>query len=187
MNQLASAGQLRASFVRWALFTVPLCVLLGFLSGQAGGPDSLWFQSLEKPSIYPPPATFGIVWTILYVMIGLSLALICAAWGARGRVAALVVFAVHFALNLAWTPVFFGAQMLTGGLVVIVAVVVTLSVVTRLFWKIRPLAGALLLPYLAWELFAAVLNWRFLVLNPEADGGLSGADETRPERVRIAD
>ena len=52
---LASRGQLRASFLRWALFTVPLCVLLGFLSGQLGSPDTAWFQSLVKPGIYPEP------------------------------------------------------------------------------------------------------------------------------------
>ena len=76
MNMLASRGQLRASFLRWALFTVPLCVLLGFLSGQLGSPDTAWFQSLVKPGIYPEPKWFGIVWTILYVMIGFALALV---------------------------------------------------------------------------------------------------------------
>ncbi|MEC8179433.1 MAG: TspO/MBR family protein, partial [Pseudomonadota bacterium] len=117
MTMLASRGQLRASFIRWALFTVPLIVLLGFLAGQAGGPDTPWFQELDKPGIYPPPATFGIVWTILYVMVGFALALICAAWGARGRTLALIVFAVHFAFNLAWTPVFFGMQEITSALI----------------------------------------------------------------------
>ena len=116
MNMLASRGQLRASFLRWALFTVPLCVLLGFLSGQLGSPDTAWFQSLVKPGIYPEPKWFGIVWTILYVMIGFALALVASAWGARGRTAALWVFAVHFALNLAWSYVFFGAQQISGAL-----------------------------------------------------------------------
>ena len=125
MTMLASRGQLRASFIRWALFTVPLIVLLGFLAGQAGGPDSLWFQTLDKPAIYPPPATFGIVWSILYVMVGFALALICAAWGARGRTLALIVFAVHFAFNLAWTPVFFGMQEITGALIVLGLVIAT--------------------------------------------------------------
>ena len=59
---------------------------------------------------------------------------------------------------------------------------VTLLVVVALFWKVRRLAGMLLLPYLAWVLFATLLNWQFLQLNPAADGGLPG-DE--PERVRI--
>lgn len=182
MNVLASRGQLRASFIRWALFTVPLCVLLGFLSGQLGGPDSYWFQALEKPGIYPPPATFGIVWTILYVMIGLAVALVCAAWGARGRGIALTAFVVHFLLNLAWTPVFFGMKELTFALAVLIAIDVTLLIVIALFWKVRQLAAILLLPYLAWVLFATVLNWQFVQLNPDADGGaVSGGSE----RVRI--
>lgn len=182
MNTLASRGQLRASFLRWALFTVPLCVLLGFAAGQFGGPGSEWFQALEKPGIYPPPATFGIVWTFLYIMIGISVALICAAWGARGRTTALIVFAVHFALNFAWSPVFFGAKEITAALALMVAIDVTLLVVIALFWRIRALAGALLLPYLAWVLFATVLNFQFLQLNPNADGGNIGG---AVDRVRI--
>ena len=182
MNVLASRGQLRASFFRWALFLVPLCVLLGFLAGQLGSPDTMWFQSLEKPGIYPPPATFGIVWTILYAMIGLAAALVCAAWGARGRTAALAAFAVHFLLNLAWTPVFFGLQQIAAALVLLGLVVVTLLVVIVLFWKVRPLAGALLLPYLAWVCFATVLNFQFLQLNPNADDMKT---DGAVERVRI--
>ena len=185
MNMLASRGQLRASFIRWALFTVPLIVLLGFLAGQSSGPDTAWFAGLDKPAIYPPPAAFGIVWTILYVMVGLALALVCAAWGARGRTLALTVFAIHFVFNLAWTPVFFGMQQIAGGLLVIGLVALTLIAVIVLFWRIRRLAGVLLLPYLAWVLFAFALNYQFLQLNPEADG--TGSDETggAVERVRI--
>ena len=184
MNMLASRGQLRASFIRWALFTVPLCVLLGFLAGQLGGPDTQWFTGLEKPAIYPPPATFGIVWTILYAMIGLALALVCSAWGARGRKLAIGAFVVHFALNLAWTPTFFAAQEIAAALVVLLLIDVTLLVVIVLFWNVRRAAGMLLLPYLAWVLFATVLNWQFWQLNPDADGGGAGSAQ---ERVRIAD
>jgi translocator protein len=182
MNMLASRGQLRASFIRWALFTVPLVVLLGFLGGQMGGPDTAWFQALEKPSIYPEPKWFGIVWSVLYVMIGLALALVASAWGARGRTAALWVFVVHFAFNLSWTWVFFGSQQITGGLIVLVLVALTLLAVIALFWRVRKLAGVLLLPYLAWVLFATALNYQFLQLNPEADGGNT---EGAVERVRI--
>ncbi|WP_421992083.1 TspO/MBR family protein [Qipengyuania sp.] len=182
MNMLASRGQLRASFIRWALFTVPLVVLLGFLGGQMGGPDTAWFQALEKPSIYPEPKWFGIVWSVLYVMIGLALALVASAWGARGRTAALWVFVVHFALNLSWTWVFFGSQQITGGLIVLILVALTLLAVIALFWRVRKLAGVLLLPYLAWVLFATALNYQFLQLNPEADVGNT---EGAVERVRI--
>ncbi|MFK4002592.1 TspO/MBR family protein [Qipengyuania sp. NPDC077563] len=183
MNMLASHAQLRASFLRWSLFLVPLCVLLGFVSGQIGpGADSAWFQALEKPPIFPEPKWFAIVWSILFVMIGLSVALVAAAWGARGRKAALWVFAVHFALTLAWTPTFFAAQQITAALVVIGLIVLTLLAVIALFWKVRRAAALLLLPYLAWVCFAALLNYQFLRLNPEADGA-GGGDAI--ERVRI--
>ena len=76
MSELASSGQLRAAFLRWTLFLVPGIVLLGFLSGAVGrgGLGDPWFDRLVKPSIYPPPATFGIVWSVLYIMMGLALA-----------------------------------------------------------------------------------------------------------------
>ncbi|MEO9462638.1 MAG: TspO/MBR family protein [Marinomonas sp.] len=171
MNFIASKGQLRASFFRWALFTVPLIVLLGFVAGTSGGPDTAWFADLTKPSIFPPPAAFGIVWTILYIMIGIALALVCSAWGARGRGLAIILFAVHFLFNLAWTPVFFAMQDIQNALYVIIGVVVTLLPVIWAFWRVRKLAAFLLLPYLAWVAFATLLNYEFLQQNP--DGGHS--------------
>ena len=169
MTALASRGQLRASLLRWSLFTVPACVLLGFLSGYLfqSGPENPWFAILEKPAIYPPPSLFGIVWTILYVMMGFALAMVCAAWGAKGRTLAIVLFAVQFALNLAWTPVFFGAQEIGGALIVIAALDLALIATIAAFWRVRRLAAVLLLPYLAWALFATLLNWQFLQMNPD--------------------
>ncbi len=175
MNVIASRSQLRASLFRWSLFTVPAIVLLGFLAGQLGSPNTDWFRNLVKPDIFPPPAAFGIVWTILYAMIGFSLALVCSAWGARGRGIAIGLFAVHFILNLAWTPVFFGSKNIEGGLVVIGLVVVTLLVVIAAFWRVRRSAGLLLLPYLAWVMFATVLNYEFLRANPDGGHGSYGA------------
>lgn len=166
MNVIASRSQLRASLFRWLLFTVPLILLLGFVAGQLGSPNSLWFQSLVKPAIYPEPATFGIVWTILYTMIGISLAFVCSSWGARGRGIAIGLFAVHFIFNLAWTPVFFGNQNIQGGLIVLGIVDVTLIAVIAAFWRVRRLAAVLLLPYLAWVGFATLLNYEFLQANP---------------------
>jgi benzodiazapine receptor len=171
MNIIASRSQLRASFLRWALVTVPAVMLLGFLAGRlGGGPDTLWFQSLVKPSIFPPPVWFGIVWSALYLMLGFALALICAAWGARGRGLAIAVFVVQFVVNMAWTPVFFGANQITNALILISVLDVLVIVTIVLFWRVRKSAALLMLPYLAWILFATVLNYEFLRLNPEADG-----------------
>lgn len=170
MNFLASKAQLRASFLRWSLFLVPLIVLLGFTFGRVfGGPDTVWFESLTKPAIFPPPAVFGIAWAIFYVIIGFSLALVVSAWGAYGRALAVGLFTLHFVFNLAWTPVFFGAQNMVGGLIVLGAAIVTLLAVLWAFWRVRKLAAWLLVPYFGWLCFASALNYQFIVENP--DGG----------------
>lgn len=186
MNQLASSGQLRASFLRWALVLVPLVVLLGFLSGQAAGsgPGNPWFDDLAKPGIYPPPATFGIVWTVLYVLIGIAAAMIGAARGAAGRGLALTLFAVQLLLNLAWSPVFFGLHQISSALYLIVALDLAVLATVIAFWRVRHQAGLLLLPYLAWVCFATVLNWQFLQLNPDADGA-AGASAGAVTRMQL--
>lgn len=171
MNRLASPAQLRASFLRWALFAVPLVVLLGYLSGKLAGSsaDDPWFAALEKPAIYPPPIAFPLVWGVLYVLMGIALALVCSAWGARYRLPAILAFAIQFALNLAWSPLFFGRHDITGALYVLGGLAVALLLTVVLFWKVRSAAAWLLMPYLGWVLFAGVLNWQVLQLNPEAD------------------
>jgi tryptophan-rich sensory protein len=172
MNRLASPAQLRASYLRWALFLVPLIVLLGLLSGRVSGStaDSPWFAALTKPAIFPPPLVFPIVWTTLYVLMGLALALVCTAWGARWRGPAIGAFVLQLLVNLAWSPVFFGRHEIALGLYVILALDVLVIVTLWLFWKVRRAAVWLMLPYLAWILFATVLNWQFLRLNPDLDG-----------------
>jgi benzodiazapine receptor len=172
MNRLASPAQLRASFFRWSLFVVPAILLLGFLSGKLGGAmaDSPWFMALRKPATFPPPATFGIAWTALYAMMGLAFALVCAAWGARFRGAAIMGFVIQLAINLAWTPVFFAMHQMSWALAILLALDVAVLLTTALFWRVRRLAGWLMVPYVLWILFATVLNWQFLELNPEADG-----------------
>ena len=171
MNRLASPAQLRASFVRWALFLVPAVLLLGFLSGRFGGQaQDPWFLALEKPAILPPPAIFGVVWPTLYVLMGFAAAMICAAWGSRYRLPAILAFAVQLLINLSWSPMFFGQHEITLGLYIILLLDVALIATIVLFWKVRRAAALLLLPYLAWILFASVLNYEFLRLNPDADG-----------------
>ncbi|MFA6219569.1 MAG: tryptophan-rich sensory protein [Erythrobacter sp.] len=182
MNMLASRGQLRASFIRWALFCVPLVVLLGVLAAALGNPNSAWLQTLSMPEGLPDPARFDLAWKGLCVVVGLALTLVASAWGARGRAVALWAFAVHFALSLAWLPTFFTAHQLTLGLGLLVLVDLTLLAVLVLFWTVRRAAALLLLPYLAWVLFMTLLNYQLLQLNPDADGA---GDAGQIERVRI--
>ncbi len=176
MNVIASPAQLRASFLRWALFLVPLIVLIGFAAGQLGGPDTAWFAGLEKPAIYPPPVAFGIVWSVLFVTIGLALAMVASAWGAHGRGAALIAFGIHFLVTQSWTAVFFGMQDMISALMVLGFGVASLMIALALVWRVRRGAALLLVPYLAWLCFASALNYQFIAENPDGgDRGASGA------------
>jgi benzodiazapine receptor len=171
LGSIASKGQLRMSFVRWAAFVVPLVLLLGFLSGRsvAAGNENAWYVALAKPSFTPPGWVFPVAWTILYVLIGFALAIALSARGAALRTAGVVLFAVQFALNLAWTPLFFGAHKVGAALFVIM-LILALSIATAwVFSRFRPAAAALMLPYIAWLAFAGVLNWQIVRMNPNAE------------------
>jgi benzodiazapine receptor len=172
MQEIASSAQLRASVMRWALFTVPLCMGLGFLSARGAGSvaTNAWFETLEKPDIYPPAIVFPIVWSALYALMGFALALIASARGARGRGIAIVLFVMQLVVNLSWSPVLFAAHRITLALWIIFALIVLVMLTIAFAWRVRRTAAVLLLPYLAWICFASVLNLQLLELNPGADG-----------------
>ncbi len=171
MSEIASKGQLRAGFLRWAVVTVPLILLLGFASGRMVpvGSENRWYQLLTLPAVRPPDWAFGVVWTILYILLGLALAMILNARGAAGRGIAVALFAVQLLLNLAWTPLFFGAHQVSAALVLILALFALAMATTFAFGRIRPLAAWLLVPYLAWLATASALNWQIDRLNPHAE------------------
>jgi len=149
-----------------ALGLVVLVNVVGAVPAVLGGPDSEWFATLAKPAFYPPSATFGIVWTLLFTLLGIALFLVVRdGFDDRSVTLAVGLFVVQMALNVAWTPTFFAARSLTGGLVIIVALLVVLLPTTWAFARVDRRAAALLVPYLAWVAFAALLNYRFIVLN----------------------
>jgi tryptophan-rich sensory protein len=158
--------------MRWSLFTVPIVFGLGFLSSRISdaGPSNPWFAALMKPALYPPPATFGIVWSVLYVLLGVALAMVASARGAPGRGLAIGVFAAQFLLNLTWSPMFFALHRMSVALAILGVMIVLTAIMVLLFRRVRPVAAALVLPYFAWICFASVLNYQFLSMNPEADG-----------------
>jgi tryptophan-rich sensory protein len=138
-------------------------LVVGAIGGLVTAPQiTSWYRTLEKPSWNPPDAIFGPVWSSLYLLMGVALVLARRADPERSeRVAR--IFGLQLALNLAWSLVFFGRRDIQGGLVVIVLLWAAIAATIVEFWRKRPLAGALLLPYLAWVTFATVLNaeiWR---------------------------
>jgi len=177
MTGIASRGQLRMSFLRTALMIVPLILLLGTLSGWLSGSGSGngWYRALVKPGFTPPGPAFGLAWTLLYILMGTALAMIVFARGATGRRLAIGLFAVQFVLNLAWSPTFFAAHRVGAAFWLILAILVAAVATTVMFFRIRPRAGWLMLPYIAWLGFAAVLDHRIDRLNPDAEHRGSGS------------
>ncbi|MBB4085798.1 TspO/MBR family protein [Sphingomonas carotinifaciens] len=165
------------SFLRWAIVTVPGVLLLGFASGRSvpSGSENGWYVALTKPELTPPGWVFPVAWTTLYILLGLALAVVLNARGARGRGVAVGLFAVQLALNLAWTPTFFGAHRVTLAFAIIVAMLLASIATTFAFARIRRVAAWLMLPYLVWISFAGVLTWSIGRLNPGADTLVPGA------------
>ena len=161
---------------RLALITVPVLVLAGSASGwlSNSGYGNPWFDALEKPSFMPPGWLFGVAWTILYALMGASLALILAEPASDLKRVALTLFFTQLALNFAWSPVFFGAHDIKLALAMILVMLLIALIAASLFRRIRPLAGWLLLPYLLWLCFATALNNGIDRLNPGASESLLG-------------
>lgn len=168
---IASKDQLRMSFLRWAVVAVPAVLLLGFASGRAvpSGSENSWYQALAKPALTPPNWAFPVAWTTIYILLGLALALVLNARGARGRRVAASLFALTFILTLIWTPMFFGAHRVGAATALIGAMLLVGIATAFAFARIRPLAAWLLVPYLVWISFAGVLSWRIGQLNPDAE------------------
>ena len=144
---------------------VPLAV--GGLSGfaTARGVDT-WYPTLAKPSFNPPAWVFGPTWTLLYVLMGVALFLV---WrqglDTQGVKLALTVFAVQLVLNALWSIIFFGMQSPAWAFVEIILLWLAIVATLWAFWRVMPAAGWLLVPYLAWVSFAAVLNGSIWILN----------------------
>lgn len=150
---------------------VLICVLVIPALGAVGGIVTSsniagWYEGLQKPAGTPPNWVFGPVWTLLYVLIGISLALIWdRAPSGPTKNQALVIFAVQMVLNLVWTPVFFGAHLVLAALVIIALLWFAILMTILAFRKLNRTAAWLLVPYLIWVSYASYLNAGILWLN----------------------
>lgn len=124
-----------------------------------------WYPSLIKPSFSPPNWVFGPVWTALYTMMAVAAWLVLRSAEKRQLQVPMVLFGVQLALNLAWSILFFGLRRPDLGMVDIVLLWLAILATTLTFWRIKPIAGALLIPYLLWVSFAAALNFELWRLN----------------------
>jgi tryptophan-rich sensory protein len=124
-----------------------------------------WYAALDRPNWAPPDAVFGPVWTLLYALMAIAAWLVWRAPPSSDTRRALALYSAQLALNLLWSALFFGLRRPAWALVEIFALWSAIAMTTIAFWRVRRLAGALLLPYLAWVSFAVALNAAFWWLN----------------------
>lgn len=159
--------KLRSDDIVKLALSVIICMIPAFIGAMINARAiSTWYAFTNKPSFSPPDWVFGPVWTALYILMAIALFLI---WRLGrdfpGVKAALWAFAVQLLLNGLWTPVFFGLRSPLGGLVVIGLLWVSILITIIKFFPLSRTAGMLLIPYLTWVSFAAVLNAEFYILN----------------------
>ena len=166
----------RANWWKTALVCIVAIELLGGASGwiSNSGYGNAWFDALQKPSFMPPGWAFGVVWPILYALQGIALAIILAEPESPRRKTALTLFFVQLALNLAWSPIFFAGHDIRLANLVIFAMAGVAAAAAGQFLRIRKVAGLLVVPYLAWLVFAGTLNSTIGSLNPGAGVSLIG-------------
>lgn len=124
-----------------------------------------WYATLAKPTWTPPNQVFAPVWTLLYVLMAVAAWMVWKQDASRIAWLPLGAFALQLVLNAAWSWCFFGLHRPDLALLDIAALWLALAATVALFWAVRPLAGALLLPYLAWVTFASALNGAVWWLN----------------------
>ena len=161
-----SRTQQAIGFIGW--------LLLSFIAAAVGARASVqaatFYQQLAQPTWAPPASVFGPVWSLLYALMGIAAWLIWRGGGWRRQRGALTLFVLQLAVNALWSWLFFGWHR--GAFAFADIVLLWLLIVSTLigFWRVRPLAGALLVPYLCWVSFAAALNFTVWQLNPQILG-----------------
>lgn len=147
----------------WAvlLVSVVACVVLGALSGMTASVSS-GYSGLEMPPLSPPGIVFPVAWTILYILLGISLWLIYRSGGDR---AFYILFAVQMVLNLAWVPLFFGYGLMMDAMFDIVFMWLITLLMIFIARRNSRNASYLLAVYIVWLTFAAYLNAGALLLN----------------------
>ena len=155
---------------RLSWLSLAACLLITFAAGAVGAIASVsapeFYTGLSRPSWAPPPSVFGPVWSVLYLLMGVALWLVWREARLTRGLVPYLLFAAQLALNALWTWLFFAWQRGAWAFFEIVVLALLIAATALKFKAIRPLAAALLLPYLAWVCFATALTYSVWRLNP---------------------
>ena len=147
-----------------------LCILLPLLIGGISGYASassinIWYMGINKPFFNPPNYLFGPVWTMLYILMGISFYRILQSQDSDIKTKAVMIFCVQMFLNFCWSFLFFKFQLLGISFVEIILMWISIATMIYTFSKIDKTAAYLQIPYLLWVSFASVLNGAIWYLN----------------------
>ncbi|MFW5640760.1 MAG: TspO/MBR family protein [Thermodesulfobacteriota bacterium] len=157
-QMLALAGWIGLSFTAAAIG--------GLASAKAAG----FYQELSLPAWAPPSWVFAPAWTLLYLLMGIAAWIVWKAGGWRNAAGALSLFLVQLAANALWTWLFFAWRLGAAAFIEIIVLWILIVCTLIAFWRVRPLAGYLLLPYLLWVGFAGALTYAIWQRNPQILG-----------------
>jgi len=147
--------------------SILICQGVGAIGALFTSPAiSTWYATIQKPSFNPPSWIFAPVWTFLFLLMGISLYLVWSkGWKDKKIKTAISIFGVQLALNTLWSLLFFPLQSPLYAFIEIIILWAAILMTINAFYKISKLAAYLLVPYILWVSFAAVLNFAIMILN----------------------
>lgn len=151
-----------AGLLAWLALTFAAAAVGAMASVHAAS----FYSQLVRPSWAPPPGVFGPVWSILYALMGVAAWLVWRQPKEEGRALPIALFAAQLAVNALWSWLFFAWRLGAGAFADVLVLLALIAATIIAFWRVRPLAGILLLPYFAWVGFASVLTWSVWQGNP---------------------
>ncbi|MFB6457128.1 TspO/MBR family protein [Chitinophaga sp. Hz27] len=151
-------------------FNIVICIALPLITGGVSAYITAqhvrtWYPSLIKPSFNPPNAIFAPVWTVLYILMGISLYLVLQQPKSNERTKAIILFGIQLFFNFCWSILFFRFQLISVALIDILLLWFSIVFMIRQFYRVAATAANLQWPYLAWVSFATILNASIWYLN----------------------
>lgn len=153
--------------IDWKKLLISIAIPLGVggLSALFSSGNMKLFEEVEKPPLSPSGWVFPVVWTILYVLMGIALYLVVTTKTRETKMPAIISFGIQLFFNFFWSIIFFNAQAYLLAFIWLILLWVAIVVNIYLFNKINTTSAKLLIPYLAWVTFAGYLNLGIYILN----------------------
>ena len=149
------------------VYSVLIPLLVGGLAAFLTAGNMMICEDVVTPELSPPAFIFPIVWTILYIFMGIGAAKVCLSGNGMGKKTAdaVKIYALQLAINFLWSIIFFNMRAFLAAFVVLVILWVLIVIMLIRFYRVDPIAAIINIPYLLWVTFAGYLNWMIYVLN----------------------